>query len=149
MWGVRGSSPEFFSVLRWLNPLKFNSKHFGNPRDTGWTKEFIMANYLKQVWPDSSICILLCIFTGWEKGESDHKDSLYRGTWKWGYESVFVPFSPNSCGHLWSELVRATEKLRDRPCLSQLTINQLHVWMMRGPGVWRSFDTAPNAVHEQ
>ena len=39
--------------------------------------------------------------------------------------------------------------MRKRPCLSQLTINQLHVWMIRGLGVWRSFDTAPNAVHEQ
>ena len=25
-------------------PLKLNSKHFDNPRDTGRTKEFIMAN---------------------------------------------------------------------------------------------------------
>ena len=41
------------------------------------------------------------------------------------------------------------KKMRNRPCLSQLTINQLHVWTMRGPGVWQSFDTAPNAVHEQ
>ena len=66
--------------------------------------------------------------------------------WTW---RVFVPFSPNICSHLWSELFRATEKLRNCPCLAQLTINQLHVWMMRGLGVWRSFDTAPNAVHEQ
>ena len=42
--GGPGSSSEKFSVLRWLNPLKFHSKHFGNPRDTGWTEEFIMAN---------------------------------------------------------------------------------------------------------
>ena len=38
MWGgggVRGSSPDQFSVLRWLNSLEFISKHFGNPRDTG------------------------------------------------------------------------------------------------------------------
>ena len=60
----------------------------------------------------------------------------------------FRSFSPNICSHLWSELFRATEKMRNRPCLSQLTINQLHVLMMRGLGVWRSFNTAPNAVHE-
>ena len=55
-------------------------------------------------------------------------------------KAFFVPFSPNICSHLWSELFRATEKMRNRPCLSQLTINQLHVWM-RGLGVLRSFDT--------
>ena len=36
MWGGSGGPPlEKISVLRWLNPLKFNSKHFGNPKDTG------------------------------------------------------------------------------------------------------------------
>ena len=38
--GGEGGGPgvlpsETFSVLRWLNPLTFKSKHFGNPIDTG------------------------------------------------------------------------------------------------------------------
>ena len=34
-----------------------------------------------------------------------------------------------------------------RVCLNLQSI--MHVWMMRGLGTWQSFDTTPNAVHEQ
>ena len=44
MWGVRGCSPGKFFRFKVAKPLKFNSKHLGNPRDTGRRKEFIMAN---------------------------------------------------------------------------------------------------------
>ena len=58
MWGSGGPLPEKFSVLRWLNTLKFNSKHFGNPRDWLNTRVY-NGKLIKASLDDSSICIAL------------------------------------------------------------------------------------------
>ena len=63
MWGgggVRGSSAGNIFRFKVAKPLKFNSKHFGNPRNTGGTKEFIMANsVIKARLDEFSISIAL------------------------------------------------------------------------------------------
>ena len=60
--GSGGPPREKFSVLRWLNPLKFNSKHLAIqeiPVERAYNGKLIKASL-----DDSSIDSIVCIYTG-------------------------------------------------------------------------------------
>ena len=153
MWflcrGSGGPPLENFSVLRWISPLKFNSKHFGNPRDTGWTEEFKMAILLKQVWTTLR-SVLLCLYTVLvSKRVKVIKKIVWTGerpnegmkAFSFLFLQTFLVIYGQSCSEQQKKCAIV------RVCLNSQTISGTSGWSR--PRSVAIFWPSPNSVHEQ